>query len=598
MNAWRLRGAAIGLALFALFAPEITAQRPERPNGARRAAGPGLDRAELAKAREIGQALRRLAEAVEAEEARLRAKATPVDRPEKTITPPTLTSAELDALILETLDAAGAEPASPAEDETFLRRVFLDLTGAPPTPERIAAFLADEDPDKRARIIDELLESEEYATNWARHWRDVIRYRASFENRRLVDYRALESWLKDQFAENRPWDAIASELIAGTGTPDENGAIVFATAHLDGRRTVSAPEFSGEVSRIFLGIQIQCAQCHDHPTDPWTRRQFHEFASFFAGTNARRVGRPQDPDYRFEVLGSGRVPRYTMPDLEDPANSIPVAPKFFLADEAEEIPVGLTGQERRELAASYVTGQDNPWFARAFVNRIWYELFGEAFYLPIDDLGPTRDPYAKEVIDRLAEEWSAGGYDIAWLFRTILNTEAYQRRSVSSESSAAQAPFAANCPSRLSPDQITDALDRALGVFSALERRAAGQGPQAMRRARFGPRLLIDDLFGVDPSTPDDEVLGTIPQALFLMNNRLLHAAIANPRGVLGGILAEHRNDPQALEALYLRVLARTPNARETELCLDYIEQVGDRREAFEDILWSLINSSEFISRY
>ena len=280
-------------------------------------------------------------------------------------------------------------------------------------------------------------------------------------------------------------------------------------------------------------MQLQCAQCHDHPTDPWTREQFHEFAAFFAGTDRPPQRPAEDPDYEIEIVANDRRARYAMPDLEDPTDQVRVAPAFFLDGlaSAREVPAGPAGQQRRELAASFVTGQDNPWFARAFVNRVWYELTGEAFYLPVDDLGPTRDPVAPEVIETLADQWAAGGYDVAWLFRTIMNTKAYQRASASGDSSAASTRFAANCPSRLSSDQIVDALDRALGIFSFAARMAppAEDAMQAMRRARFGPRFFVDQLFGVDPSTPGDEVLGTIPQALFLMNAPGLERGIARP---------------------------------------------------------------------
>lgn len=582
----------LGAAVFVLAGPGQSEAQPQRP---RPGQSPGRMEPDRAEAVEIFRALQALAGAVERDQARLRAGGSEVDRPGKVISPPTLTPTDLDALVSRSL--GGVEPAPITDDETFLRRVSLDLVGAPPTADQVLAFLADDDPDKRSRLIDRLLDSDGFATSRARYWRDVIRYRATFENPRLVDYPRLEAWLAEQFRGDRPWDEIAKALIAGTGETTEAGNVGFAVAHLDGRRTVSAPEFAGEVSRIFLGVQLQCAECHDHPTDPWTREQFHEFAAFFAGTEARRLGRPQDPDYRIEVVSTSRIPRYGMPDLEEPSRTIPISPRFFLDESTEELPGGLTAQQRRELAASYVTGQDNPWFARAFINRVWYELVGDAFYLPIDDLGPARDPIAPEVIDALSSEWQRGGYDVKWLYRTILNTETYQRRSASSGSAAAQAPFSSNCPSRLRSDQIADALDRALGLFSAGARGIAARGPEAMRRGRPSPRSFIDQLFGVDPSTPDDEVLGTIPQALFLMNSPQLERAISSPRGTLARLLDDYPDDDEAMDALYLRVLSRSPTEAEARLCLDYIAEVGDRREAFEDLLWSLVNSSEFLSR-
>jgi hypothetical protein len=297
-----------------------------------------------------------------------------------------------------------------------------------------------------------------------------------------------------------------------------------------------------------------------------------------------------------------------MPDLENPAKLIPVEPRFFLAAaEAETQTEELDSAQLRALAASYITGQDNPWFARAFVNRLWYELQGEGFYTPIDDIGPEREGQSLEILDALASEWAQGGYDVKWLFRTILNTRMYQRQSRSTKSESGLVPFAAACPSRLRADQIFDALSQALD-FSLDGRggRAAngkgnkeeGSGNASPSGRRGGPRQLMNSLFGIDPSIPHEEVVGTIPQALFLMNSPQINRLVrASPRLALGRILAENPDDGAALQALYLKALARRPNEDEVRVCRKYIEHVGARAEAFEDIYWALVNSTEFVSR-
>jgi hypothetical protein len=397
-------------------------------------------------------------------------------------------------------------------------------------------------------------------------------------------------------------------------------------------------------------VQIQCAQCHDHKTDSWKREQFHELAAFFSGARAKPFVRGMPGQLPvFGVVAQGR-PRYTMPDLGDPTRQVPIAPKFFLAASKSEppLPESLDAVERRTLGASYITGQDNPWFARAYVNRIWYALMGESFYDAIDDLGPERTPKAPEVIETLAREWQNGGYNVRWLFRTIVNTNAYQRRVRSTANAAGKTPFASNCPARLRSDQIVEALVEALGLPADLtpvannqgNRAMAGKGPvakgsvaksspganvpaknearnakQAVAAAGLasapvpangqarivrlgGPRVLFNALFGVDPSLPNDDVLGTIPQALFLMNSPMVHNRTqARPGTVLGEILSQAPNDRAALSALYLRVLSRHPTAKEIEACSYYMGNLGNRAEAFEDIYWALINSTEFISR-
>lgn len=586
-----------GLVAMALLATTALAQEPSKK-----------PKPPESKSAEVRDAQRDLSKAnARRNSARAKASTSDIDfqdlldqlgRPKRTVQPTSLTPSELDALIQANLTKQKVAPVDLVEDEPFVRRLYLDVTGQLPSPEQVLEFAQSDDPEKRTRLIDELLESPEYARNWARYWRDVVTYRATFNQNRLTHYEVFESWLADQLAHNRPWDEIVRAMLTAEGDNEKNGALGFLAAH-----QAQPVELAGEASRIFLGVQIACAQCHDHLTDPWKREQFHEFAAFFAGTRAirnREPGSKQVTGLIFEPR-RGQV-RYTMPDLKDPQKSIPIEPKYFLAKSGAKIPPRLPVELRRELAASYMTGQDNPWFAKAFVNRVWYALIGEAFYDPIDDLGPSQEPIMPEVLDQLASQWASGGYDIRWLFRTILNTETYQRQGRSIETEAGRTPFAAGCPSRLRSDQILDALDQALGLDAA-NRPAARNGknrpnPMVQKQRQLNARRAFNNLFGVDPSVSNEEILGTIPQSLFLMNSPQVNRAIqANRRSVLGQLLDENPENPEAIEALYLRVLARRPTAEEVQTCRDYLGQVGDRDEGFEDILWALINSAEFISR-
>jgi hypothetical protein len=597
-----------------------------------------------AASREVMQALQKVRASIrrqdQGDRATAKAEAAKVhlpERPPRTVASPTLTSAALDRLISAYLakNDPKVQPAPPTSDVEFVRRVYLDLAGAPPNPTQVLSFLRAKAKDKRTELIDALLQRPEYARNWARYWRDVIRFHATNQNVLQIRYDALEDWLAEQFRKNRPWDEIATALITATGRVDENGAVSFALAH-----EAKPVELAGEVSRIFMGVQIQCAQCHDHKTDSWKQVQFHEFAAFFSGTRANPIARGvpgQLPVFSVEAMG---LPRYSMPDKDNPAKQIPVAPRFFLASTKTEpkLPENLDMLKRRSLCASYITGQDNPWFARAFVNRVWYALMGESFYDAVDDLGPERTPRAPEVIEALSEQWQKGGYDIRWLCRTVMGTQAYQRRVRSTSNLAGKTPFASNCPSRLRSDQIVEALVEALGLTedltppAAANRGALGDGvtraksqgelknrPQVSKKAAEaaglarapgtakgqarqvrlgGPRVLFNALFGIDPSISNDEVLGTIPQALFLMNGPMIqNRSQARPGTVLGEILVTAPDNRAALNALYLRVLSRTPNLKEVETCSNYLNRVGHRVEALEDIYWALINSTEFISR-
>ncbi|QEH32545.1 hypothetical protein OJF2_10220 [Aquisphaera giovannonii] len=631
------------------------AKRSEKPAATPEAPAPGLMEREAEKqeeaaampampgddgSREVLKALRELGGAARKDAARARqaaARAPLPKRPAKTVTPPTVTPADLDAMLAKYLKEKDpkVEPAPPTSDVEFVRRAYLDLAGTPPTPRQVAEFVGSRAKDKRARLIDALLESPEMARNWARYWRDVIKFHATNQNPGQVRYDLLEEWLEAQFRAKRPWDEIVSAMITATGRVDENGAVAFPLAS-----EAKPVEMAGEVSRLFLGVQIQCAECHDHKTDSWKRQQFHELAAFFSGTRSRRVDKamPGQPAV-FSVETTPRA-RYAMPDLADPKKQIPVAPRFFLASSREEVPSlpeTLAPADRRALGASYVTGQDNPWFARAFVNRTWFVLMGESFYDVVDDIGPEREPKAREVIETLADQWQKGGYDVRWLLRTIANTQAYQRRVRSTANPAGKTAFAANCPSRLRADQIADALVEALGLPEDLRpvpppgaakgkgagraqggkmpvakvKGAAkvaeatglggapvqGKGPNKAVRAG-GARALFGALFSMDPSAAPDEILSTIPQALFLMNGPIVqNRTQARPDTALGEILATSSSDREALNRLYLRTLSRQPNAKEVEACAAYLARAGNRVEAFEDIYWALVNTTEFVSR-
>lgn len=498
--------------------------------------------------------------------------------------------------------AAATVPLAPkVNDEIFLRRATLDLVGMLPSPSEISLFVLDPSPDKRDKLVERLLADPRFGQNWARYWRDVILYRR-VEDRALITAAGVERFLTDQFNAGASWDTIAKALITATGNVATTGETALVMAQM-----ADANDLASEVSRIFMGVQIQCAQCHDHPTDRWKRQQFHEFAAFFPRIAARPVlteGRVRG----FEVVSVNFEPRFRgpnaqrrgslehyMPDLKDPSSQGKLmTPVFFATNKS--LKTGATDEQRRGAVADWITAADNPWFAQAFVNRIWAELVGEGFYEPIDDLGPDRNCSAPQTIAYLAGQFTAHGYDVKWLYRTIMSTAAYQRES-RPRRHADQTPFTANCSQRLRSDQVFDVLMTALGADPQ-----AGQRffrPGGAYGAQAGPRFQFMSTFGFDPSARRDEVAGSIPQALVLMNSSTVNQALNgnNPSGMLGKLLAENGDDEAVAIELYLRCLAREPGPQELAVCLDHVRQTGNRVEAFEDILWSLVNRTEFIHR-
>jgi len=503
----------------------------------------------------------------------------------------------VDRLLAEELFSGETKPAAQVDDETFLRRASLDLVGDLPAPETIAAFALDPSPDKRTRAVERLLADEHFGQNWARYWRDVILARRT-EDRALLVANPLVVYLTEQFNQNRPWNEIATDFITARGDVRQDGETAIVVAQ-DGE----TEETAAEMSRVFLGIQIQCAQCHNHFSDRWTREQFHEFAAFFPRiavrpkrslTERTLIVTADDFGFRGRRKTNGRrgAPEHYMQDLENPtaAGSL-MKPVFFLNE--KELPLGTPDDRRRGTVAKWMT--EDPWFAKAFVNRIWAEMTGQGFYEPVDDLGPDRTPRAPQTIEYLASAFVESGYDVKWLFRTIARTEAYQRRS-RPRSLPGETVFAASCQKRLRSDQLFSALTRALGIDERTANRNRGRGAYAALQT---PRIQFASIFGFDPSLPADEISGSIPQALALMNSPTINSLIngRSSRTMLGSLLRDVNDDEAVVVELYLRTLAREPKQSELTTCLKHVRTVEDRVEAFEDILWALLNSTEFLHR-
>lgn len=574
----------------------------------------------------------------------------------------TAVAAEIDRLIDAQLAESNVMPAKQVNDEDFLRRVSFDIAGTIPTAKDVTLFGLDPDSNKRAKVVQQLLGTDDYALNWARYWRDVLFLRATNERARVMS-RTFEEWMVTQLQANAGWDDITHALITGSGDISEHGEAALIFIH-----EANPEEIAGEVSRIFLGIQMQCANCHDHPTDKWTRDQFHSLAAFFPRITLRRdpdnpigftvtsfeggrgpggpsgfrqliegaefvfrrndknrdekmsreeaegtiLGRifdrlveqaDKDKDGQLTIKELKEMPQppmqpgrgkseHHMPDLKHPNEEGQLmTPALFTTNVKGR--VGMNDEDRRELLSKWITSPTNTWFAKSLVNRVWGELLGEGFYMPIDDMGPERKPRMIVALDYLAAEFVKHDHDLKWLLGTITATNAYQRQIRYNEPTENPVPFASAIPVRLRSDQVFNAIIKVLGID---EGPRGFEGPQG--RGRRTLRGQFEDKFGYDPSTPQDELLGNIPQALTLMNFPIVTNALrADGNTRLGQILANNKDDQDAIAELYLSFFARDPSKKEMTIATEYLAKVGNRREAFEDLAWSLLNSSEFISK-
>ena len=504
-----------------------------------------------------------------------------------------LAPGELDRLVNEQLKKANVEPARRTTDEQFIRRAWLDLTGRLPMPADVSEFLADKSPNKRAQLIDKLLATDDFAKHWGLYWRDVIMSKISDQRTNLFTPH-FEKWIVEQFKANRKWSEITRDLLTATGEVrnadiDKNGQAFFMISR---RGADYVTEIAAETSRIFLGIQIQCAQCHDHPSDVWKRQQFHEFAAYFARSRERPIF--EEKKIKGSAVASLPFGEHALPDKDNPTKKgKPLQPKFI---DGKGPPAkgfkGLSDSERRTALADAIVSKNNPWFAGAFTNRMWGELMGQSFYQPIDDLGPEKEAMMPEVLARVAGSFRGSDYDVKGLFRALMNSETYQRQIRPGESPDQHLLFASHNMARLSANALWMSLVDALGQMGQPPRGMPAFGPFA-RFATF--EALFKQEFGYDPSSKAEEIEGSVSQALLMMNNPTINQKIqAKGTNLLARILASYSQDDEAVRMVYLRTLARRPTDREMARCRELIRTVGNRAEAFEDILWALINSTEF----
>ncbi len=528
---------------------------------------------------------------------------------------------EIDRLINAELAKLNIKPAPKTTDEQFIRRVYLDLTGKLPSLTDVTEFVADKPADKRAKLIDKLLETDEYAKHWGQYWRSVITTRTTLDFRMVQVVPQFERWMTAQLKANKSWAAITRDQLTASGKimyaeQDKNAEAFFL---LSRRGADSVTEIAAETSRIFLGIQIQCAQCHDHPSDVWKRQQFHEFAAYFGRYGGER---PILEEKKFVgVQLTTRFGEHRMPDKNDPKKGLAMNPRFLDGKQpagAKPVPStsgpiakgggfggpkgggfggggGMSDEARRQALADQITDKDNPWFAAAFVNRMWGEFMGQSFYAPIDDIGPQKDGMMPAVLARVSGSFRGNDYDIKQLFRDILNSDTYQRQIRAGESGDDHLLFATRNPVRMNGNAMWQSLTSTLGPIGAggFKGGAAPMGPFG----RFGGGLeqQVKNEFSYDPSTKAEEIEGSISQALLLMNNPQINAKIrAQATNMLGRILSANADDDEALRVVYLRTLARRPTDRELTRLRDHIRAVNNRPEAYEDILWALINSTEF----
>jgi hypothetical protein len=509
---------------------------------------------------------------------------------------------------------AGIEPAPQVDDARYLRRAYLDLAGTLPPPDKVREFLLDPSPDKRARLIDQLLKSPEYAVRWANYWDAVLMGRVT--ESAVLDRNGFKMWLREEFAKNEPWDKIVTQLLTAEGWNTNRKPMNVDTHPKDQEERYapavnwflkywqSMPELSSATSKVFLGVQLQCAQCHDHKTEKWTQNDYKQFTAFFVRTW------PTYFDKYGGVLGTPRV------EVTDHIFTPPITKRNeqYLAsykDYLGSTPKLLDGHElgifasRRKELARWITAKDNPYFAKAIVNRMWGLLLGQGFVEPIDDFRPSNPPVLPAALDALAADFTAHDFDLHRLIRVICASKPYNLACcadpIQNPKSKIQNPRSLWSRYPLKQLEVEVLLEEVLQATGSTEylSRVSSKNLELIRIAfarQFVSQLGTDDMLEV---TNFDE---TIPRALLLLNGPLFCGTSRVTQGLaLHGLYNGEKTDRDRIQQLYLLTLSRLPTEAETDHWLKFVAAgnavVSTAGPASEDMkltgLASLVPSKE-----
>jgi Protein of unknown function (DUF1553)/Protein of unknown function (DUF1549) len=478
--------------------------------------------------------------------------------------------------------ALGIAPSELCADAEFIRRASIDVTGTLPTADEVKSFVAEPGADKRARLIERLLERPEYAAHFATKWADVLRNKREnnpqFQN---ATYR-FHDWIRASLAANLPYDRFVRSILAATGSPEVTPAVSWH------RRLRTSDAFVDDTAQVFLGMRLQCAKCHHHPFEKWSQDDYYGFAAYFGRVGrkpslaAQRAGRMEDAIF---LAKSGEV--------RHPKSGKVIEPKALGGVAAS---IG-TSEDPRQKLVDWMAEPSNPYFARAVVNRYWAHFFGRGLCEPMDDLRVTNPPSNPELLDGLAADFIKSGYDLKHLIRVISGSRVYGLSSVPNETNAKdKQSFARHYPRRLSAEVLLDAVSRVSGSPTAFAGMPAGTRAIELPDESVGSTFL--DAFGRpkrDTACECERVTdATLGQSLMMLNSNDVQSKIAASGGRAESLAKDARSDARKIEELFWSAFARAPSSSESAAALSHLEKNKDKKRAFEDILWALVNAKEF----
>ena len=481
----------------------------------------------------------------------------------------------VDALIASKLQKLRISPSDLCDDETFIRRAFLDVIGIPPTVEEYGQFMASAEADKRAKLIDELLGRKEFSELWVNKWAEMLQVKSS----NTISYKSMflyYNWLVEKLGKNTPMDEMVQDLLGASGGTFKSPATNFYQS------TNMTLEMTENVAQVFMGMRVQCAQCHNHPFDRWTQDDYYGFAAFFS-----QIGRKQGEDQREIIVfnsGGGEV--------NHPVGGRRMAPKFLGGDAPD-----VNGKDRRVVLAKWLASPQNPWFATSFANRVWAHFFGIGIVEPVDDFRVSNPPTNPELLEALGKRFTDSKYDLKGLVRDICNSRAYQRstkRNPSNETD--ERNFAHANLRRIKAESLLDSISAVTDTKDKFQ--GLPLGARATQIADGATSTYFLTTFGratrETVCSCEVKMEPTLSQALHLLNGGTVNSKIQQG-GVIKKLLETRKFPEERIVQLYLRSLARMPTKEEIDKLLPAFGEGSNPEQALGDLFWALLNSREFL---
>jgi hypothetical protein len=489
----------------------------------------------------------------------------------------------IDAAAVKAWNALAIRPSGICSDSEFIRRASLDITGTLPSAAEVKAFMADGSSDKRARLVDRLLEKPEYAAFFAIKWADILRNKR--EGRADLQYATFHfhDWIRENLARNIPYDRFVRGILAASGDAETAPPVQWY------RKLRETNAFVDDTAQVFLGMRLQCARCHHHPFEKWSQHDYYGFAAFFA-----RVGRK--PDLRAQRSGRDIEAIYTLRagSVTHPKTGETMKPRV-LGGQVIEV---SSGEDPRQKLVDWMADPKNPFFARALVNRYWAHFFGRGIVEPLDDMRLTNPPSNPELLEGLARTFVQSGYDLKGLIRTICTSRVYGLSSVPNESNAKdRQSFARHYPRRMSAEMLLDAIAQVTGVPTTFDGLPRDTRAIDLPDESVGSTFL--ETFGRprrDTACECERVSdASLGQSLMLLNSADVQAKLAGQGGRVDQLAKDNQPDAVKINELFWAAFARSPSDHEEKSALAHLAgHAANKRLAYEDIIWALINAKEF----